>query len=683
MKFLYYFLFITVICNCHILSAQELPWHNNESYNYNDIHDPTMIKDDRGVYTMMSTNNMLTMVQSGDLIQWETTDQIFGALPGWATQMNEEAEDVWAPHIVKMNNRYWVYYSVSSFGSNNSGIGVASSPTLDVNAPDYEWTQHGSVLQSAGQNFNAIDPEVVRDAEGNWWMVFGSFWNGIHIVEINPETGKRPAPDNTIHHIASRGGDAIEGPSLIYQNGYYYLFTSWDKCCEGVNSTYRTMVGRSEHITGPYIDMEGNSLLNNNATTVLSAYDRYIGPGGGSVFRDGRRVYYAHHYYNEDQNGFPRVHFREVVWDDEGWPVVTQPFIGRRQAFEAEHAELVNVEFTDGQNASDGSYVAYINEADSRVIFHVNALQAGTYTLHVRYAAGGGDASHLLSVNGENEMEIQYPETSNWGTFPEGQSVKTSVSLEEGYNELSFRPGTGFAELDRIDLFRLPSSVVEAGSFDQGTEVDHVADGNNAILSPESSMMIEYLDVEDDPYEVLSITAGGDCDGVVDIRIGKEGPQAQADVTLAAGEVHHIELPSAFDEWTEVNDLYLTYSGQDACVLDELQFSTSIPDCHGDPGGSAYIDDCGNCVAGNTGEEPCTVTSLSEEEKEMNLQAWPNPTKDMIYLNHDVKWTLFHANGTQAMKGEGHEINLAGRRQGVYLLFTENTPSPIKIVKKD
>lgn len=662
------------------LTAQDIPWHNHETYNYNHIHDPTVIRDDRGVYTMMSTNNMLAIVQSDDLINWTTVDHIFDDLPDWGTQMNEEAEDIWAPEIMYMNERYWVYYSISSFGSNNSGIGVASSPTLDVESPEYEWTHHDVVIQSAGQNYNAIDPDMVQDADGDWWMVFGSFWSGIRMVQIDPNTGLRTDPNNTVHLIASRGGGAIEGASLEYKDGYYYLFTSWDSCCDGVNSTYRTMIGRSENITGPYVDKEGGSLLDGNATELLSSYDRYIGPAGGAVFSDGRKTYLAHHYYNGDQNGFPRVHFREVVWDDEGWPILTQPFIGRRQAFEAEHAELTNVEFTDGQNASDGSYVAYINEPDSRVIFHINALQAGVYTLRIRYTAGGGDASHFLMVNGE-EVEIQYPGTPQWGQFPEGQAVTTSVTLEEGYNSLAFRPGAGFAELDRIDLLRPASMILEAGSHDHGTGVSYIAENNNALLSPGSTAMYEYLDFEGESFEALSITAGGDCDGAFEIRIGEDGPQVQADVTLSAGETYTVALPDAFTELDNIHDLHYTYSGSEACELDQFQFMTD-QDCHGDPGGSAYIDECGNCVEGNTGEEPCVVTAVQEEENGNQLQAWPNPTRDVIYLSQDVKWTLFSMNGTQVSQGEGSEVNLTDQRAGAYLLFPENTTSPLKIIKQ-
>lgn len=593
------------------LQAQQIPWFNNESYNYSDIHDPTVIRDNRGMYTMMSTNNLLEVVQSADLVNWTIRGKVFNNVPGWATQMSNAIEDLWAPHLVYMNGRYWAYYSASSFGSNNSGIGVASTPTLDVNAANYSWTDHGMVIQSSGQNFNAIDPEIIQDQNGSWWMAFGSFWDGIRIVQIDPTTGKRTSSSNTIHRIASRGGGAIEGPSIIYNDGYYYLFTAWDACCQGVNSTYRTMVGRSQNITGPYVDKEGRSLTNNNATQVIARYDRYIGPGGGSAFKDGRRTYFTHHYYNADQNGFPRVHFREMVWGSDGWPIFTQPYIGRRLAFEAEHAELINASFTDGTNASDGSYVANINFADSRVIFHINSLQAGNHILHIRYAAGAGNSSHFIQINNNAEIEVPYPATSNWGQFPSGQSVKVNVVLEEGYNRISFRTGTGFAELDRIDIFRSASEPLEAGSNDNGVGISYISESNNASYETGSWSHYEYIDFESGNYQNLNITAGGNCNGTVNILADSRTStiSASTSLSLTAGQTHQLALPESFSDLTNTHDLFIEYTGTQACILDKIQFSkTSVPvnDCNGDAGGAAYIDDCGTCVGGNTNKQPCT-----------------------------------------------------------------------------
>lgn len=606
-----------------VVKAQDIPWFNNESYNYPDIHDPAVIKDERGVYIMLSTNNLLTIYQSSDLSDWNTADQIFDAVPQWATDMNNEVGDLWAPAIVYMNDRYWVYYSASSFGSNNSGIGVVSSPTLDVNDPDYGWTEHGMVIQSEGENYNAIDPDVIQDEDGNWWMVFGSHWpTGIRMVQIDPNTGMRTSGNNTIHSLANRDGGAIEGPSITYHDGYYYLFVAWDACCDGVNSTYKTMVGRSSSITGPYVDQNGDLMTDGNATLVLSAYDRYIGPGGGSVFQDGKRTYFAHHYYNEEENGMARVHFREIVWDDDGWPVVNQPFIGRRRAYEAEHAGIANVQINDGDNASDGSYVGNINDADSRVTFHVNAFQQGEYILRTRYAAGDGQAAHALSVNGQTQS-VSYPGTGSWGQFPEGQTRNVSVQLDAGHNELTFSQDSGFAELDRIDLLRPATQTIEAGSYDDGLGISYQESGNNAVVDPDGWAQYEYINFADSSQPLLHVTAGGDCQGTlrfsVDARDGAIA--AETTVDLAQGDSHEISLNQDFADLTGPHDLFYTFTGSESCVLDQLQFSAdSLPekDCNGDTGGTAVTDSCGICTGGNTGLQPCTGALEAETACEVD-----------------------------------------------------------------
>lgn len=592
-----------------LTSAQQVPWFNTEPTLNFDVHDPCIIKDEEGRYTMMSTNNLLTLRQSTDLISWTNAGRVFNAVPAWAQQQIPGVQNLWAPHLVYMGGKYYAYYSASSFGSNDSGIGCASTATLNTNDPNYGWTDHGMVILSEGQNFNAIDPEIIQDESGSWWMVFGSFWQtGIRMVQINPNTGKRTSENNTIYALADRNGGAIEGPSLIYHDGYYYLFVAYDACCAGLESTYRTMVGRAQNITGPYLDKNGTDMRNNAASEVLSGYNRYYGTGHGSVFKDNRRDYFVHHYYDGNSNGFPRPHIREIVWGTDGWPTIDQPFIGRRQAYEAEHGALINTVVNTGNNASDGSYVGNINFADSRVNFRVNALQTGAYTVHIRYAAGAGNASHLLAVNG-NEQEVQYPATANWGQFPQGQSVKVRVQLNEGYNLLSFRPGTGFAELDRIDLYKPTSARIEAGNYDNGLGITHLVSGNNVSMAPGSWSQMEYVDFEAGGKSSLTIKAGGSCNGTLKFAIDNinGSTNATATVNLTNSQTYPLSLPTTFSTLTGAHDVYLSYSGSNACVLDDILFASTTPeeDCNGVVGGSAYLDNCSVCVGGNTGLTPC------------------------------------------------------------------------------
>ncbi|MFE0739163.1 family 43 glycosylhydrolase, partial [Streptomyces sp. NPDC058855] len=179
--------------------------------------------------------------------------------------------------------RYWLYYAVSSWGTNHSAIGVATSLT---GLPG-TWTDHGKVFSSeTTDSWNAIDPAIIR-ADGRLWMSFGSYWTGIRMIELNPFTGKA-LPNPTVHHLATRPDVpyAVEGPEIVKHGRYYYLFASYDACCAGANSTYKIKVGRSTSVTGPYADSTGKPMLEGGGDLLLEGHGRYIGTGGQSVFQD-------------------------------------------------------------------------------------------------------------------------------------------------------------------------------------------------------------------------------------------------------------------------------------------------------------------------------------------------------------------------------------------------------------
>src|SRR4030095_3352373 len=109
-------------------------------------------------------------------------------------------------------------------------------------------------------------------------VAFGSFWDGIKMIDINVSTGKRSG--SNLYSLASRGGGAIEAPSIIHRGSTYYLYVSFDRCCAGVNSTYRIMVGRSSTITGPYVDKNNQPMMSGGGSQLLATNGSEIGPGG-------------------------------------------------------------------------------------------------------------------------------------------------------------------------------------------------------------------------------------------------------------------------------------------------------------------------------------------------------------------------------------------------------------------
>jgi hypothetical protein len=295
-------------------------------------HDPTLIRQGRYYYSFITgdsaTRTYLPMRRSTDLLHWSDLGPVFATAPGWVTeQLGTTPADFWAPDISYFGGLYHLYYAASSFGTNNSVIGLATNTTLDPASPAYRWVDHGLVMRSSpADNFNAIDPELVLDGGGRAWLAFGSFWDGIKMRRLDRATGMLSAGDPTLYPLASRGGASIEGASITRHGGYYYLFASLDYCCRGVNSDYRVVVGRSTSVTGPYTDRAGVAMLAGGGTEVLRGYNEFRGPGGGDVYGDR----YVHHYYDRDDSGLPKLSIRPITWAG-GWPSLGDPRSGSRE----------------------------------------------------------------------------------------------------------------------------------------------------------------------------------------------------------------------------------------------------------------------------------------------------------------------------------------------------------------
>ena len=288
-------------------------------------HDPS-IAEEGGVYYVFTTGRRVSLLASDDgMATWRRVGSALADAPTWTGEAVPGSRDYyWAPAIVHFNGLWHLYYSVSTFGRNRSAIGLATRKTLDPDAPE-GWDDRGIAFESEpGDDYNAIDPDVILDEDGRPWLAFGSFWGGLQLVPLDPETGK-PAPDAKPVTIAARpdGGDAIEAPCLIHIGEFYYLFASFDRCCRGVESTYNIRVGRSDAIAGPYLDREGRPMLEGGGTRIKSGTDRWPGPGHCAVLRDGETDWLVYHAYDGEDEGIPRLRIEAIRWDDDGWPIAT------------------------------------------------------------------------------------------------------------------------------------------------------------------------------------------------------------------------------------------------------------------------------------------------------------------------------------------------------------------------
>jgi arabinan endo-1,5-alpha-L-arabinosidase len=294
-------------------------------------HDPTLIAA-HGQYYLFSTGDQLGAKTSKDLRSWQAAPEVFTAAtrPSWLAERVPGVMNLWAPDISFFGGKYHLYYSASTFGCNVSCIGHLTRPALDSGT----WSDEGAVVcsnedrscdsGSRPDDWNAIDPNLIVDQSGKAWLAFGSFWGGIQMIELDENGARAGTEVKTIAARPSNGG-ALEAPFIVRRCGYYYLFTSWDACCKGADSTYNLRVGRSASVTGPYVDRDGKQLLTGGGTLVLTGGTRYRGPGHNAVLFTADAAYNAYHAYDADNRGDPVLRISELAWDDDGWPVSGGP----------------------------------------------------------------------------------------------------------------------------------------------------------------------------------------------------------------------------------------------------------------------------------------------------------------------------------------------------------------------
>jgi len=284
-------------------------------------------------YWIYGTATGVYQFSSTDRLNWTFRGQVVGSRPGWVGGSTGNTDNVaWAPDVHYMNGKWYMYYSYSAIYTNNSGIGVATnSNNLDPGS----WVDQGLVVSSRNTDYNAIDPCIFQDANGAAWMVFGSYFSGIKLIQIDPATGKKASWNSNTYTLAQHpqtSNNSIEAPAIYYHNGYYYLFANWDGCCAGNTSTYNIRIGRSTSITGPYIDKDGNNLNNGGGSVFLCSvenknngqrFDDEVGPGHAGILSDTDGDWLSCHYeWARDRGGATTVNLLKLTWDADGWPRV-------------------------------------------------------------------------------------------------------------------------------------------------------------------------------------------------------------------------------------------------------------------------------------------------------------------------------------------------------------------------
>jgi arabinan endo-1,5-alpha-L-arabinosidase len=288
--------------------------------------DPSSIVQCKNEYWVFYTGHGVPSYRSRDLVKWEPGPVVFQTAPAWIAKIVPENRRrlYWAPDIIKLGDRYLLYYSVSTIGKMTSAIGLATTPTLDPADPAYHWTDQGFVVRTQeGDGYNAIDPSVFHDRDGRLWLSFGSYWSGIKLVELEPQSGKRLAPDSQPVPLAYN--ESIEASYLCRHDDYYYLFVNWGSCCRGPQSTYNIRVGRSQSVTGPYLDKAGVNLLQRGGSLFLATTNGpLIGPGHAGTLRAQGKDWFTSDFEGDLRlEGNATLAIMPLRWNADGWPEAT------------------------------------------------------------------------------------------------------------------------------------------------------------------------------------------------------------------------------------------------------------------------------------------------------------------------------------------------------------------------
>ena len=296
------------------LSAQDVTAdvYRNPVIDYS-LPDPSVVRGDDGFFYLYATEDIrnLPIHRSKNLTDWEYVGTAFTdqTRPDF-----EEKGGIWAPDINKIGGKYVLYYSMSAWGGEwTCGIGCATADN-----PVGPFTDHGKMFRSNEIGVkNSIDPFYIEDS-GRKYLFWGSF-RGIYAVELSDD-GLSVKEGEVPRKVA---GTAYEGTYIHKKGGYYYLFASIGSCCEGLRSTYTTVVGRSKDLLGPYVDKEGNRMLDNCHEILIHKSDSFVGTGHNSEIvsdKDGNDWVLYHAVSVENPDG--RVLMLDRVDWQGGWPVV-------------------------------------------------------------------------------------------------------------------------------------------------------------------------------------------------------------------------------------------------------------------------------------------------------------------------------------------------------------------------
>lgn len=405
------------------------------------VHDPSSIIKDGDTYWIFATGDGIQAQYSKDLVTWENGPTPFTttSFPSWIKNYAKTDDEsfgghFWAPDIIHMNNKYYLYYSCSMWGTMHSCIGCVTNKTLNPDSPDYKWEDLGDIglhspdfsANGSGWDVNMIDPAMMRSDDGKVWMIYGSFnKGGIMVSEVDTISGK---PIGSKVSIANSwtGNRYFEGEGgcMFQRNGYYYLVYNKGGCCNGIASTYHMVIGRSTSPKGPFRDKDNRPLRVIGSASGGSPFfshddsrgndDRFYGPGHFGIFQEDGTDYVTFHYYSPNgyypseeagNKGGPTLGMGYLVWGNDEWPSLSFDFIddGTYTLMNSNSGKVLDIQ---NHTATTNKYLWQYNPDQQYPTqkWTLTAVGNGEYTIK-NYAndqlyieASGTDNDELLKV---------------------------------------------------------------------------------------------------------------------------------------------------------------------------------------------------------------------------------------------------------------------------------------------
>jgi arabinan endo-1,5-alpha-L-arabinosidase len=258
-----------------------------------------------------------------------------------------------APEVFQVADRYCIYFTTNMGAPFRAAIRMIWGKTLDPDSPGYKWVDGGVVvstdnLESAGD----ASLGVFRDPnDGRLWLTYGSRSGHIRLVELDPKTGSRLDTNAQPVNLAMN----CDASALVYHDRWYYLFVNQGLCCAGVNSTYNIRVGRSQKITGPFLDNEGDDMLRGGGRLFAGSGGHVIGPGRFHLLDLGNGVQKFSCSYEADLDRGNAAVFdiRPLRWNN-GWPVAGENVMAGAYVIEnTSSGGVLEPELQDGQSSTN------------------------------------------------------------------------------------------------------------------------------------------------------------------------------------------------------------------------------------------------------------------------------------------------------------------------------------------